>query len=873
MNKKITRALFVAGLGLVWAHNAAAQASIPYAESFDNPGNFSAFTVIDANNDGTQWKYDDFERYAVCERNRIADDWLLTPKFQLSKGKTYTLKFVAKSSFDGTEETFDVNLGTAADAASMNITLLGAQTVSENYNPKEFTCEFTVENDGEYYIGFHLNTSQQTFTGGMIVDDLSLRSVEVSTEVPAPVTDVKLTYDYDSGLAKVTWKAPTTTNEGNPLDPIGLTYSVYRLFNAQPLVTQFPGTTYREEVKIQALNPANVYFGQGIVRYYVVPTNAQGTGEKAYSNFKVIGTPDKLPYVESFAGGNVTHFFGESHSKVGRWLPMQASNNFVQDGDEGMYNFTTSSVGETALGFTGLIDIKDASNPVLTFWYRYIELTDDDFQVQISVDGGDFQTLRKIDVASEDNQKKWVYVSIPLKDYVNSKFIQIGFSETTTSENNLLYVDNIRIFNQVEKDLSIEMLSFPSNLKVDELRNAKVKINNRGMNDVAGTDYQIAFYAGYEAIAKIAGTDIKSNEELDVTIPVTASRFLSADSVKVYAQLVYDADENQTDNVTDSTTLFVKYPLYPKPLDLAVSTAGTTDKLTWNVPAAPRTESTPVTDSFEDYEDFTIENFGRWTMFDLNGTTVVGINDMDYPNSGKPQAFTILNPEAAGMSDTWNTHTGNKQLAAFGIIRSTKNGWLISPDLSGEAQTISLFARSYSNSYAESFEVLYSTTDMEIASFIPTQEGTIKTTKVWKEYQFELPENAKYFAIHATSVDAFALLMDDFTFIPDSTGRQNIVLRGYNVYRDGVKINEDVVTTTSYDVASDAGNHLYHVTAVYDAGESALSNLAVTNPTGIDSTVVEKQEVSADIYDLSGRKVVNPRRGIYISNGKKIIVK
>ena len=42
--------------------------------------------------------------------------------------------------------------------------------------------------------------------------------------------------------------------------------------------------------------------------------------------------------------------------------------------------------------------------------------------------------------------------------------------------------------------------------------------------------------------------------------------------------------------------------------------------------------------------------------------------------------------------------------------------------------------------------------------------------------------------------------------------------------------------------------------------------------TSIDETIVNVQE-STVIYDLQGRRVVNPTRGMYIVNGKKVWVK
>ena len=48
---------------------------------------------------------------------------------------------------------------------------------------------------------------------------------------------------------------------------------------------------------------------------------------------------------------------------------------------------------------------------------------------------------------------------------------------------------------------------------------------------------------------------------------------------------------------------------------------------------------------------------------------------------------------------------------------------------------------------------------------------------------------------------------------------------GYNIYRDGVKVNSSIVTETSYTETSVAdGNYDYFVTAVFTAGESIASN-------------------------------------------------
>ena len=44
------------------------------------------------------------------------------------------------------------------------------------------------------------------------------------------------------------------------------------------------------------------------------------------------------------------------------------------------------------------------------------------------------------------------------------------------------------------------------------------------------------------------------------------------------------------------------------------------------------------------------------------------------------------------------------------------------------------------------------------------------------------------------------------------------------------------------------------------------------DPTGIENVILDK-EINSPVYDLNGRKLKNPQKGINIINGKKIIIK
>ena len=59
---------------------------------------------------------------------------------------------------------------------------------------------------------------------------------------------------------------------------------------------------------------------------------------------------------------------------------------------------------------------------------------------------------------------------------------------------------------------------------------------------------------------------------------------------------------------------------------------------------------------------------------------------------------------------------------------------------------------------------------------------------------------------------------------------------------------------------------------VVNSNARAISILFTGETTGIATAT--RTEATGDLYDLNGRKVLNPtRKGIYIQNGKKVVIK
>jgi hypothetical protein len=146
----------------------------PYKETFDTESSFDAYTSIDANGDKKVedypdygfsiksgfWDYAAYEEALEYQPNSLgaADDWVLTPRYNLKKGNTYELSFTAWRLNKRYNEKFQVAYGQGYDPSLYtNVsevfspdTLAGTDKVATIY-----TFNIKPEADGDYMFGFH----------------------------------------------------------------------------------------------------------------------------------------------------------------------------------------------------------------------------------------------------------------------------------------------------------------------------------------------------------------------------------------------------------------------------------------------------------------------------------------------------------------------------------------------------------------------------------------------------------------------------------------------------------------------------------------------------------------------------------------------
>lgn len=690
--------------------------------------------------------------------------------------------------------------------------------------------------------------------------ELALGDVVMPDAAPQGVTGLTATYDPATLTSTIGWTAPSLGVDGNALQQ-AVTYSIRRKGSSEPLATGLTVCSYADVVSIE---------GQANSAYYVTAVNEAGRSSEVKSNDLMIGTPYELPYAESASGGDMQTAWAITRTGSSRWGASDLGS-IAYDNDRGYITICPLMENDGSTLTSGYINIDGATNPVLRFHYFYVMPGDDEFYLTLIADGGEPVQVWSFDYEAMGNTEQWMEVEIPVREYLpDAKYLQMAFTARfAVAQQPIIYLDDITVTDRRAHDLALKLIKWPRNLKPGEGRSAIVALDNLGSNDVAAGVARLMACVDGKPIFTTEAPKVKAGKRVEVTLDdICLDVFNTSEQADLSFAVTYDEDEQPANNMSEVVTVPVKPVYVAAPTGVTI----TDNVLSWTAPQAVEMASVPYTESFEEAPSFTISDFGEWSVYDALNTTVYGLtdasgNDVAFPHTCEPQAWTVFDYSFGGFYDSVQPHSGCKAMAAFAHAGVTENSWLISPELSGEEQVVRFYAKAISASYTEKFEISYSTRPgMSMASFEVLDGSQTYLTNTWREYSFGLPEGTRYFAIRATSRDALCQLVDDVCFIPEAQGRPCTQVAGYNVYCDGELLHQAPATECWLNVGE--ADRRYHVTAVYATGESAPV-LAVAQEAGISQ--ITGEAAAAVTYSLSGQRVDAGHRGLVICNGKKVL--
>ncbi len=654
--------------------------------------------------------------------------------------------------------------------------------------------------------------------------------------------------------AVIAWEAPVAGENGGSLDYGKLTYTIKR--NDNVVVAEgLTETTFTDTSIDTSAEQKNVL-------YFVAAVNEAGTGLATQTGFYTYGTAIAGGFHESFANGAVENrpwvveIVKESiNPSIPTWKVETEGTRPVisdQDGNNGLLTFYRNTPGASSRAISPKIATEGMKNPVVSFWmYHHYDpdsewnTIEDIIQPEIWVKGV-YSNLTKNPLRLI-NGRGWYKYEVLLNDYVaNADYYKLAFLGTSGSGNNMS-IDNITVYDTKDNDLKVEAFEGSLQIAIGTSRQFVVTVYNAGA--VAASGYKVVLYRDGKAVAEADGIKTLAFAETEeVAFTVKATIVDAGVASKYHAEIVYAADEVAENNKSEEMDVLVPAPAYPVVEDLvaSVNEAGAIE-LAWSEPMAAI--STTAVQGFEDIEAFSIETaaFGAWNVYDNDALQTYGISKSDseegiyeYPNACYQMAFMAFNPSAAGIDhELWTPYSGNQMAVSFASVEGQNDDWLISPEIVPGSE-VSFYAKSPSLFYGEEeFYFCYTVEEdpMLIKNYINLSELEKVPTGVWTKYTYTLPEDAKYFAIHAVSNNRFALFIDDITY--EGKEAVSLELQGFKVYRDKALLTPSVVEDFAYTdaTANEAGKvYTYNVSTVYDKGESALSN-TVSIMSGIEDVM------------------------------------
>lgn len=641
-------------------------------------------------------------------------------------------------------------------------------------------------------------------------------------DTPMPPTDVRM--EVRDGKAYLTWSAPTEGENGGFIDPATLTYEIQRRSDFSYVESSFAGTEYVD------ILPDNINSRPRQLFYCIRAISAAGKSlDSGDSNRYITGDAVSVPFRESFVNCNYDddHWW-HSINEGERW---NLSESLVYDNDGGAAKFAPANMGENSLFYTSRIDLRGTSNPLVTFYYWHVKNSDMRLELQASRENGEFKTLRTFDFSDNQDVTGWKKAAVLLSDYTDADYVLVGWKATAGGIQTVTAFDAVEICDVASADLSVDV-SAPSAAAENQPVMVTATVANAGATDAHGFKVKLTHESlGLVEEIECPLLEVGMEKVVEFNFPFQPTPGFRNGAYVVSVE--WDEDINYS-NDSRRFVIEVRPGRLPNPEALTGIRTDHEVALSWNEPSL----SGPITDDMEDYEPFLISDFGEWITIDRDRQQTYRIVEaqldetgeqlsyitLEYPNAGTPMAFQVFNPTEAGSSYAEGMcRSGNQVLASFAAVKEHNDDWLISPELSGEAQTVSFWARSGGDEIwgQEKIEVYCSERLQAPEDFTMLLGETSIPNGEWTEITVDIPENARHFAIRCVSEIVMSLFVDDITYTPKPAEAR---LVGYNIYRDNVRLNEEPVIENSYEDVDVPENAVYTVRAVYDEGESLSSN-------------------------------------------------
>ena len=713
----------------------------------------------------------------------------------------------------------------------------------------------------------------------------------VGLDIPQNVGTRPILSIPSEGKVNLSWDAFGPAN-GGVIFPEDIVYNVYDIIVSDNRM--FLGDL-KGSVKGATSFTYDMATEEGPQRYLyqaLAGINASGISDGIVSTPVLVGKPYSLPVREDYTGNNINYFWAFSSSDNGGNNNSTVGCYTVGAEDEYQMCFS-STMGNFVNMMSGKIDIKGCDNPTLTFCLKS-GATAGTFTPYVQTSDGIRVNIEDIAItATSEGSTKYIYdlnACLGANWIQKQKWVQFGFlfADLGSTAVQRVYLDDISIADQKAVDLAATLVNVPETIEKGQSSTAAVRVRNYGSQAVDSYVLKITI-GDKEVLNETKNSTLGSFGTHTYPFEINPSILEQADKATVKVEVIAADDALVDNNMASADVQFTSPDLLPA-TDLAVTKTASAQTLAWKAPAAVRT----FVDSFEQETDWATSGIGNWTMVDVDGGLCSGLFDgIPYGSEGTAFAFTVFNPYNYDGYDITSNYpcakpkSGTKSLAAFVGLTADKtkiqpsDDWLISPELSEKEQEISFWANNLYIAegksvwvYPEYFDILYSTTDTNTESFVQIGDTYTQESGTWSEYKAQLPDGAKYFAIHhkAGAKQNYLFMIDDVTYTT-----KNLKVLKYNIYRDGTLLASTTAPTYA-DYSAGKADHLYQVTTVYEGNLESLPVTVKDDTSGIVTINGQGTNAVQGFYTIDGKKLLQPVKGINLvkmqdGSVKKIVKK
>lgn len=696
---------------------------------------------------------------------------------------------------------------------------------------------------------------------------------------PRSVTGTMLTRNDASKTFTVEWTAPTQDTKWNSLTSADLSYKVVGLNAAGQTVVvvdnisgDTTSVTFSDDNVDFNGDPRFVYYG------VVAETNG-GYSSIEPTNTVAVGRAYPTPYVESFGEDTDYIYSIAGTSSLSDWYRLadgEITGVSSYDNDGGFLGFTAQYYNTEGIFQTANIDLQGLDHPGVTFYmyniYQNNSFDDNTIWVLVNLGGATSYYIRALPdiVGNYGRMNSWCKYTVSLDAF---KGMKVSLMIVPCVKNYIWnFIDNIRVDNIPAVDLSAGPVAGSSYIEEGESGLYMFNVINNGYSNVEGATLDLmrnGKQVQTKALTKIYSGDVKLVQILDTPD-------VDADETSTYHGVVSaEGDPDLSDNESDPIVTHIMLPPYPTVNSLKGELSEETGvTLTWDAPDTDYVPN-PSTETFEKAQPWATSLEG-WKFIDRDESPInLGTASGEFGSeivTGSKQSWFVMDimqlDEQRQTSTAFQGHSGNKYLmkCAPGNVNVKGDDWAITPELYGEAQTVTLWAHSHTMSSPENIEGLYSEGSLDPEDFISVGKY-LDVPNGWTMYSFDLPAGAKRFAIRANSQATFFLQVDDVTF---QAMPYDLEIVGYNVWKGDLRLNEAPVTETTFVDAAGVEGDAYRVSPVYQLGEAVPGVEYLAIVTGVNNAVSE----AVTVYGEEGMILVKGALGktieVYSTDGKLV---